>query len=143
VKPAGDERTPDGGDLVAQQPPAEQLMTVRAVDRDAAVLLVVEGAVDGLTAPRLRTAIAEAFDRLAGRALVLDLTGVTFLGSPGLRALFDSASEAVRHGGHRPLRVVVDHSRPVVRPIEIVGLDNVLALYDSAHEALRGDEPTA
>ena len=118
-------------------------MTVRAVDRDAAVLLVVEGAVDGLTAPRLRTAIAEAFDRLAGRALVLDLTGVTFLGSPGLRALFDSASEAVRHGGHRPLRVVVDHSRPVVRPIEIVGLDNVLALYDSAHEALRGDEPTA
>lgn len=56
---------------------------------------------------------------------MLDLTDVTFLGSPGLRALFDSAAEAVHHRGHRPLRVIVDHTRPVVRPIEILGLDNV------------------
>jgi anti-sigma B factor antagonist len=143
VKPAGDERTSDGGDLAAQRPPLEQLMNTRSVDRDATVLLVVDGAVDGLTAPRLRTAVAEAFDRLAGRALVLDLTEVTFLGSPGLRTLFDAASEAVHHRGYQPLRVVVDHSRPVIRPIEIVGLDNVLALYHDAEEALRGDEPTA
>jgi anti-sigma B factor antagonist len=143
VKPAGDERTSDGGDLAAQRPPREQLMTVRTVDRDATVLLRVDGAVDGLTAPRLRTALADAFDRLDGRALVLDLAEVTFLGSPGLRALFDSANEAVRHRGHRPLRVVVDHSRPVIRPIEIVGLDNVLALYHDVDEALRGGEPTA
>ncbi|MCO1655409.1 anti-sigma factor antagonist [Pseudonocardia humida] len=142
MKPAGDERTSDGGDVAARQPPVEQLMTVRSVDRDASVLLVVEGAVDGLTAPRLRTAVADAFDRLDGRALVLDLSSVTFLGSPGLRTLFDSASEAVGHRGHRPLRVVVDHSRPVIRPIEIVGLDNVLALYHDVDEALRGDEPT-
>jgi anti-sigma B factor antagonist len=142
VKPAGDERTSDGGDLAARRPRLEQLMNVRSIDRDETVLLVAEGAVDGLTAPRLRTAIAEAFDRLDGRALVLDLSEVTFLGSPGLRALFDSATEAVRHRGHRPLRVVVDHARPVIRPIEIVGLDNVLALYHDVDEALRGDEPT-
>lgn len=117
-------------------------MNVRSVDRDDSVLLVVDGAVDGLTAPRLRTAIGEAFDRLDGRILVLDLTDVTFLGSPGLHALFDSASEAMQHRRHRPLRVVVDHSRPVIRPIEIVGLDNVLALYHEVHEALRGEEPT-
>jgi anti-sigma B factor antagonist len=140
VKPAGDERTSDGGDLAAQRPPREQLMNLRSVDRDATVLLTVEGAVDGLTAPRLRSALADAFARLAGRVLVLDLSEVTFLGSPGLRALFDSASEAARHGGYRPLRVVVDHTRPVIRPIEIVGLDNVLALYHRVDEALRGDE---
>jgi anti-sigma B factor antagonist len=143
VKPAGDERTSDGGDLAAQRPPLEQLMDVRSVDRDGTVLLVVEGAVDGLTAPRLRTALAAAFDRLAGRALVLDLSEVTFLGSPGLRVLFDCAVEAAHHRGHQPLRVVVDHARPVVRPIEIVGLDNVLALYHRVDEAMRGDEPTA
>jgi anti-sigma B factor antagonist len=142
VKPAGDERTSDGGDIAAQRPPREQLMNLRSVDRDATVLVVVDGAVDGLTAPRLRVALAEAFDRLDGRILVLNLSEVTFLGSPGLRALFDSATEAVRHRGHRPLRVVVDHSRPVIRPIEIVGLDNVLALYHEVGEALRGDEPT-
>jgi anti-sigma B factor antagonist len=143
VKPAGDERTSDGGDLAAQRPPREQLLNVRTVDRDATVLLRVDGAVDGLTAPRLRSALADAFDRLDGRALVLDLTEVTFLGSPGLRALFDGANEAVHHRGFRPLRVVVDHSRPVIRPIEIVGLDNVLALYHDVDEAVRGDEPTA
>jgi anti-sigma B factor antagonist len=117
-------------------------MNVRSVDRDETVLLVVDGAVDGLTAPRLRAAISDAFDRLDGRVLVLDLSEVTFLGSPGLRALFDSATEAVQHRGYRPLRVVVDHTRPVIRPIEIVGLDNVLALYHDVDEALRGGEPT-
>jgi anti-sigma B factor antagonist len=142
VRPAGDERTSDGGEIAGHRPHLEQLMNVRAVDRDETVLLVASGAVDGLTEPRLRTAIAEAFDRLAGRALVLDLSQVTFLGSPGLRALFDSATEAVHHRGLRPLRVVVDHSRPVIRPIEIVGLDAVLALYHEVDEALRGDEPT-
>ncbi len=116
-------------------------MNVRSVDRDETVLLVVEGAVDGLTAPRLRTAVTEAFDRLAGRALVLDLSRVTFLGSPGLRTLFESASDAVHLHGHRPLRVVVNHSRPVTRPIEMVGLDSVLDLYHDVDGALRGDEP--
>ncbi len=143
MKPAGDERTSDGGELAAQRPPLEQLMNVRSVDRDGTVLLVVEGAVDGLTAPRLRTALAGAFDRLAGRALVLDLSEVRFLGAPGRRALFDGAAAAAHHHGHQPLRVVVDHARPVVRPIEIVGLDSVLALYHRVDEALRGDEPTA
>jgi anti-sigma B factor antagonist len=142
VKPAGDERTSDGGDLAARQPPREQLMTVGTVERHGALVLVVDGAVDGLTAPRLRAAIGEAFDRLDGRILVLDLSRVGFLGSPGLRALFDSATEAVRHGGHRPLRVVVDHTRPVIRPIEMVGLDNMLALYHELDEALRNEEPT-
>ena len=48
----------------------------------------------------------------------------------------DSAAEAVTHRGYQPLRVVVDENRPVVRPIEIVGLDNVLALYHSVGDAL-------
>jgi anti-sigma B factor antagonist len=141
VKPAGDERTSDGGELAARHPAREQLMSVRSSERDGAVVLSVDGAVDGLTAPRLRTAIDDAFARLDGRVLILDLTTVGFLGSPGLRALFDSASEAVRQQ-HQPLRVVVDHSRPVIRPIEIVGLDNVLALYHEVGEALRGEEPS-
>lgn len=118
-------------------------MTVRSVEREGALVLAVDGAVDGLTTPRLRAAISDAFDRLAGRTLVLDLSRVGFLGSPGLRALFDSATAAVRQHGHRPLRVVVDHTRPVIRPIEIVGLDNVLALYHELDEALRNEEPTA
>ena len=105
------------------RPAHEQLLTVTADDRDAVVVLTVDGAVDALTVPRLRDALRSAFDRLDGRVLVVDLTAVRFLGSPGLRALAEGATEAARHRGVEPLRVVVDHNRPVIGPLEIVGLD--------------------
>lgn len=111
-------------------------MTVRPSDRENAVILTVRGEVDGLTAPRLRTAVAAAFDRLDGRPLVIDLAGVTLLGSAGLRILRDSADEAVHHHGILPLRIVVDESRPVIRPIEIVGFDQILTLYHTIDHAL-------
>jgi anti-sigma B factor antagonist len=140
VKPASGERTPDGGEYVDERPDREQLMTVWSADQDDAIILTVRGEVDGLTASRLRAAIAEAFDRLAGRVLVVDLTRVTLLGSPGLRVLLESADEAVHHRGLLPLRIVVDGARPVIRPIEIIGLDQILALYHSVDHALAGGE---
>lgn len=136
VKPAGDERTPDGAAHAEVGPAREQLLNTTTDERDDAVVVRVDGEIDGLTAPRLRTAIAAAFDRLGERVLVLDLTEVQFLGSAGLRTLLDSAAEAMHHDGYQPLRVVVDENRPVIRPIEIVGLDNVLALYHSVNDAL-------
>lgn len=117
-------------------PEREQLMSVRVDDRADVVVLAVEGDVDGLTAPRLSSVVADAFARLAGRVLVLDLTDVRFLGSTGLRTLRDSAHEAVHHHGAQPFRVVVDHRRPVIRPIEIVGLDQLLALYHTVDDAI-------
>jgi anti-sigma B factor antagonist len=135
VKPAGDERTPDGSERAAVRPDREQLMSIRTVDRADGIVLDVDGEIDGLTAPRMRDAITAAFDRLDGRPLVVDLSAVRFLGSAGLRMLFDSAAEAVNQRGYQPLRIVVDHTRPVIRPIEIVGLDNVLALYESVSDA--------
>lgn len=119
-------------------PPREQLMSVTAQERADAVILAVQGAVDGLTAPRLRDAIRAAFARLDARVLVVDLTEVDFLGSPGLHALTTSAREAAEQGGHEPLRIVVDSTRPVIRPIERSGLDGVLALYHDVADALGG-----
>lgn len=115
-------------------------MTVRSEDRDDAVIVTVHGEIDGLTAPRLRKVLAEAFDRLDGRPLVVDLTGVNLLGSAGLRVLRDGADEAVHHRGVLPLRVVVDENRPVIRPIEVVGFDQILALYHNVDHALVGDD---
>jgi anti-sigma B factor antagonist len=142
VVPAGDERTPDGSDAASVRPAGEQLMTVRTRDRGDATVLSVVGAVDALTAPRLREALRAAFAQLDGRMLVVDLASVDFLGSPGLRALSDSAREAVHHHGARTLRVVVDSTRPVIRPIELVGLDGVLALHHDVDAALRDDPST-
>jgi anti-sigma B factor antagonist len=105
-------------------------MTVRADDREDVLILTVEGDIDGLTAPRLSVAISDAYRALGGRPLVLDLTKVQFMGSTGLRTLRESAQ------GPGPLRVVVDHTRPVIRPIEIVGLDQILALYHTVDDAI-------
>jgi anti-sigma B factor antagonist len=126
----------DGERADQDQPAREQLMNVDTAELDDAVVITVDGQIDGLTAPRLRSVINNAFDRLDGRLLLIDLTDVEFLGSPGLRALTDTAAEAVHHHGREPFRVIVDDVRPVIRPIELAGLDAVLSLYYSVDDAL-------
>jgi anti-sigma B factor antagonist len=127
-----------GGQHAPEGPAGEQLMNVRTVDQDNAVIVIVDGQVDGLTTPRLRAELDAGFDRLRGRVLVVDLTNVSFFGSAGLGALADSAAEAVHHRGGEPLRIVVDDTRPVIRPIQLAGLDEVLALYYNVPDALAG-----
>ena len=140
VKPASDELTPDGGEHLAARPHVEQLLSIHTEDRSDAVILTAKGDIDALTSPRLMRAVADLFDSLGDRPLVLDLTSVRFLGSSGLRTLQNSAVKAVQHHGLRQLRVVVDQTRPVIRPIEIAGLDSFLALYNTVEDALEDDQ---
>jgi anti-sigma B factor antagonist len=96
-------------------------------------VITVIGEVDLLTLPRLH---AELDNVLAAGAdaVVLDLTHVTFLSSGGLAELVRAAELGERWG--EPLRIVVDDKRPVLRPLQITGLDHVLALYPTVDEAL-------
>jgi anti-sigma B factor antagonist len=97
-------------------------------------VVTVTGEIDGETAAQLRTAVTTAIDGTSGDACVLDLTQVGFLDSAGLAALL----AANKHGDARrkPLRIVVDSNSPVIRPIEVTGLDVVLRLYHTVGEAL-------
>lgn len=127
-------------DLEAQIPPIEQVVQIdtgRVVcDQVEALVVTVTGEIDMLTVERLRSAVAAGFDQLRDdEFLIVDLTGVTFLGSPGLQALVDATQAAQRR--REPLRLVVDENRPVVRPIQVTGLDSVLALFDTVEEALQ------
>lgn len=118
------------------QPAREQLINIDTAELDDAIIITVDGQIDGLTAPRLRGVIDDTLSRLDGRLLLIDLTNVEFLGSPGLRALADTAAEAVHHRGSEPFRVIVDETRPVLRPIELTGLDAILSLYYNIDDAL-------
>jgi anti-sigma B factor antagonist len=109
---------------------------MRRVRRRHALILTVAGEVDVSTEPGLRTAIHEAIRALRGRPPVIDLTAVRYVDSHGLRAIADGALEASDQPGFRPLRIVVDHNRFVVRPIELTGLDRVLAAFDTVDNAL-------
>jgi anti-sigma B factor antagonist len=118
----------------SEEPAAEQLVHIRRESVDGALVVTVSGELDMLTTPRLRAAVSDALDEAIGRPVVVDLTKVTFLGSPGLAALVEAVRKASQRGG--PLRIVVDNARPVIRPIELTGLDDVLALYETVDEAL-------
>ncbi|GAB3878041.1 STAS domain-containing protein [Kibdelosporangium lantanae] len=102
---------------------------------DGATVITAEGDVDMRTAPTLRDAVTATVDQVASGPYVLDLTQVSFLDSAGLTAL------VVVHGYVEDrgdvLRIVVDANRPVIRPIELTGLDTALNLYHTVDEAVR------
>lgn len=101
-----------------------------------ALVLAVAGEVDLDSVPGLAAALTDAVDRGPCEVVVADLSTVTFLGSIGLTALLDATRRADAAG--RSLRVVVDSNRPVIRPIEITGLDLELTLFHTVEEALHG-----
>lgn len=108
---------------------------------NSALIITVMGEIDLQTAPALQIAIRDALDDPETGVCVLDLTDVSFLGSHGLSALLKATEQAQRR--REPLRIVVDANRPVIRPIEITGLDDVLALYHNVADALAAEHDEA
>jgi anti-anti-sigma factor len=79
----------------------------------------VSGELDALSADLLRTAVADVLRRHRPERIDMDLHGVTFLDSAGIRALLLCQSDAQRAGS----RVTLSRARPGVhRVLEITGL---------------------
>jgi anti-sigma B factor antagonist len=118
--------------------PAPPLLTISELVEQHAVLLTLAGEVDMLTAPRLESALGRALDGSAGgvQLVVVDLTGVGFLGSDGLEVLSRAAGSARERG--RRVRVVAEAGQQVRRPIDLSGLGPLLGMCATITEALRG-----
>lgn len=99
-----------------------------------ALVLTVTGEIDMLTAPHLHTAVSAAMQQ-GEKLLVLDLSEVSFLGSPGLAVLV-AANQAATRSSRAAIRLVVAENRAVIRPLRVTALDRVLATYGSLDEAL-------
>ncbi|SPM29689.1 STAS domain-containing protein [Mycobacterium terramassiliense] len=98
---------------------------------DDAVVLTVSGEVDMLSAPQLAEAVRAALAETPP-ALVIDLTKVDFLASAGMTVLVTAQAEVAP-----PTRFAVVANGPATsRPIKLMGLDNVLALYSTLDSAL-------
>ncbi len=119
-----------GGDV----PSAEQILSITHRRAGNAIVVSAMGEVDVLTAPRLLRAVSDALVGVGSGPVVVDLSEVSLLGSPGLAALVEGALAAEQR--QEPLRIVVDHTRPVIRPLEATGLDQVFRLYRSVDDAL-------
>jgi anti-anti-sigma factor len=95
--------------------------------------VALQGALRGLGAD----ALAETFGgaRLPCRVLVLDLRGVPYADSDGIRALLrlhaDLAERQVR------LSVVLPDTSPLRRALHLLGFDRLLDLHQTARQAWR------
>lgn len=108
-------------------------ITTSVEHRDDITLLTVGEVVDLATAPALEDAIDELLSEQP-KALIIDLSGVTFLASVGLRLLV-STHEKVSPSG----QFAVVASGPITsRPIQLTRLNEVFAMYPTLDEALRG-----
>jgi len=107
-------------------------IAVHESDVDDIRLLEVFGELDLATAPRLCSALDAARIHRVKR-LVIDLTGVDFCDSTGLRALIGASTELRVSGGR--LAVACLPSGPVARLFDIVGARETLRVFDSAEEA--------
>jgi len=92
-------------------------------------VLRISGELDIATTPRLLQIALEDGEHDPPPRLVLDLDGVTFLGSCGLRALL-ACDEA------RTLRLVGVSRAVVARPLQITGLDVAFEIHPDVAAAL-------
>lgn len=95
------------------------------------ITLTVTGTVDMLTAPLLTEAVLQVLtEHPAG--LILDLTKVDFLGSAGMTVLVAShqlITPTARFG-------IVATGPHTARPLQLVGLDQVLSIYSTLDHAV-------
>ncbi|NUT97235.1 MAG: STAS domain-containing protein [Saccharothrix sp.] len=105
---------------------------------EGVTVVTATGEIDMLTAPDLR---ADVLGRIGEAAtLVLDMSGVSFLGSAGLAVLVEASQQAKRRG--TAFRVVAVE-RAVTRPLVATGLGDVFSVYGSVAEAVSADGASA
>ncbi|MEU4248704.1 STAS domain-containing protein [Amycolatopsis sp. NPDC026612] len=101
------------------------------VQQEEAVVVEVAGDVDTTTAPALVRAADEALAEQPP-VLVVDLSRVEFLASPGLTALLTIHRNA---GAGTAVRIVAA-GRATLRPIQLTGLEESLSLFPTRDAAL-------
>ncbi|WP_063607803.1 STAS domain-containing protein [Amycolatopsis rifamycinica] len=110
---------------------AETILAVRTIPwRHDLAIICAAGEIDTGSVGLLQQALWQ--DLPAG--LVLDLSGVTFFGSAGLRAIEVAVSRA---RAERRRIGIVAAARPVLRPLRIFGVDAWVGVYPILADALR------
>jgi anti-anti-sigma factor len=103
-------------------------LTVLTWERDGVVIVSVTGELDMSTVDQVAIALQDATTR--GVPVVLDMTGLRFFSSAGLRLLVrlrESASVDVRLAGDQ---------RVVLRPLELTGLLDLFPVHASVADAV-------
>jgi anti-sigma B factor antagonist len=112
---------------------APDSITATVTDHDGVAVLSIGGEIDLVTAPALEEAIGGVVAENP-TALIIDLSGVEFLGSVGLKILaatYEKLGNSAEFG-------VVARGPATRRPIHLTGLDKTFPLYPTLDDALTG-----
>ena len=106
-------------------------ITTSFAHHEGVAVVSIGGEIDLSTAPAFEAAIAGALDD-DPPVLVIELSGVRFMASAGLRIL-----AATQKRLSKSAQVAVVANNPATsRPIQLTGLDQVISLYPTLDEAL-------
>lgn len=97
-------------------------MTINTEKKEAAVTLHISGRLDTTTAPELERTVAALPDDT--RELTLDLSGVTYISSAGLRVLLGAQKRMNKLGSMRLTGVC----EAVMEVLEITGFADILTI---------------
>ena len=111
-------------------PPEEFSISVAEVDGRAQ--LILRGELDLATAPELEQLLIERID--ASEDVVVDLRGLEFMDSSGIRVLVAAHTRAGRTGT-RVLIVRPEPDSAVAKIVEVAGLDRELNILDDPQAA--------
>jgi anti-sigma B factor antagonist len=101
-------------------------------DENGVTLYVLEGRIDTAGAVDLDLALQAAAANGKNK-MILDMAGVRYIGSAGLRTMADVLTKNQKAGGDLKL---VALNRKVERVLRIIGFDKFFSIYDAADEAL-------
>jgi anti-sigma B factor antagonist len=111
-------------------PPEE--FSITAADRDGRAYLALRGELDLATAPELEQLVNESLD--AGHDVVVDLRGLEFMDSSGIRVLVAAHARAARAGA-RLFIVRPATGSAVAKIVDVSGLDGELNIVDDPAQA--------
>lgn len=112
--------------------PASPLEVIRSSEHGRVTVLKVQGRLDSETAPQLIEHCAKV--QAEGRNLVLNLAGVTFLGSSGVGALLVLVEQFQQQAGAVHFAEISNAARTVV---DLLDLEAYLPVHDTEAAALQ------
>jgi anti-anti-sigma factor len=111
-------------------PPDE--FSIAASDRDGRAHMTLRGELDLATAPELEQLVNERLD--TGQDVVVDLRGLEFMDSSGIRVLVAAHARAARNDA-RLFVVRPGPATAVAKIVEVSGLDGELHIVDDPAQA--------
>ena len=111
-------------------------MALRIERSDGILVAMAEGRVDGANAQEFQGELTDAIEP-SDRAVILDLGGITYISSAGLRVILLTARALRRQNAELAVCSLSDSIREV---FEISGFDKIIPVQDSRPDAIASFE---